>query len=122
MAKASSHDFPVLITGETGTGKELFSQAIHMNSSRASAKFIVIDCAALAEDLVEGMLFGHVKGAFTGAVSDKTGLLTLAHKGTLFLDEVGELPLNIQRKFLRALQEKNSDLWVANMKLKVISY
>jgi two-component system NtrC family response regulator len=106
VARASNNDLPVLITGETGTGKELFAQAIHKNSRRASAEFIVIDCAALAENLVEGMLFGHVKGAFTGAVSDKTGLLTLAHKGTLFLDEVGELPLNIQRKFLRALQEK----------------
>ena len=106
VATASITDLPILITGETGTGKELFSRAIHINSNRASAEFVVIDCTALPDHLVESALFGHVKGAFTGAFSNKTGLLTIAHKGTLFLDEVGELPLNIQKKFLRVLQEK----------------
>ncbi|MCP4672081.1 MAG: sigma-54-dependent Fis family transcriptional regulator [Desulfobacula sp.] len=103
---AASNDLPVLITGETGTGKELFSKAIHNNSKRQDKEFVVVDCAALPEYLVESTLFGHTKGAFTGADSDKTGLMTMADKGTLFLDEVGELSLSIQKKFLRVLQEK----------------
>ncbi|NOX33445.1 MAG: sigma-54-dependent Fis family transcriptional regulator [Deltaproteobacteria bacterium] len=106
VSKASNNDVPVLITGETGTGKELFARAIHENSSRSRNDFIVVDCAALPEHLVESVLFGHTRGAFTGAGSDKVGLIKLADKGTLFLDEVGELPLTIQKKFLRALQEK----------------
>jgi two-component system NtrC family response regulator len=106
VAKAAGNDLPVVITGETGTGKELFSRAIHANSKRSLAGFVVVDCAALPEHLVESTLFGHVKGAFTGAGADKTGLMKMADKGTLFLDEVGELPLGIQKKFLRALQEK----------------
>ena len=106
VSKAANNDVPVLITGETGTGKELFSRAIHANSNRSHAGFVVVDCAALPEHLVESTLFGHSKGAFTGADSDKLGLMKMADKGTLFLDEVGELPLNIQKKFLRALQEK----------------
>ncbi|MFH1154405.1 MAG: sigma-54 dependent transcriptional regulator [Pseudomonadota bacterium] len=99
-------DLPVLITGETGTGKELFARAIHENSQRLDHGFVVVDCAALPEHLVESVLFGHVRGAFTGADSDKTGLMIMADGGTLFLDEVGELPMTIQKKFLRALQEK----------------
>ncbi|MCK5162139.1 MAG: sigma-54-dependent Fis family transcriptional regulator [Desulfobacula sp.] len=106
ILKASNNDVPILITGETGTGKELFAKAIHENSLRRPNDFIVVDCAALPEHLVESVLFGHSKGAFTGADSDKVGLIKLADKGSLFLDEVGELPLTIQKKFLRALQEK----------------
>jgi two-component system NtrC family response regulator len=106
IAKAASEDFPVLITGETGTGKELFARAIHKNSDRAFREFMVVDCAALPEHLVESTLFGHSKGAFTGADTQKPGLLEMADRGTLFLDEVGELPMDIQKKFLRALQEK----------------
>jgi two-component system NtrC family response regulator len=94
-----------LLTGATGTGKELFAQAIHENSSRSSENFVVVDCAALPETLIESTLFGHVKGAFTNADSASDGLIKHAHKGTLFLDEVGELPLSIQKTFLRLLQE-----------------
>lgn len=106
VSKAGNNDLPVVINGETGTGKELFAKAIHINSSRSHGGFVVVDCTALPEYLVESTLFGHAKGAFTGADSDKTGLIKMADKGTLFLDEVGELPLIIQKKFLRALQEK----------------
>jgi len=106
VVKASKNDVPVLITGETGTGKELFAKALHKNSLRARNNFIVVDCASLPEHLVESVLFGHVKGAFTSADSDRTGLIKMADKGTLFLDEVGELPLTLQKKFLRVLQEK----------------
>jgi two-component system NtrC family response regulator len=106
VAKAAKHHMPVVITGETGTGKELFSRAIHANSSRAPAAFVVVDCAALPDHLVESTLFGHVKGAFTGADNSQTGLMKMADKGTLFLDEVGELPLCVQKNFLRAIQEK----------------
>ncbi len=106
VIKASKNDVPVLITGETGTGKELFAKAVHKNSLRAQNDFIVVDCASLPENLVESVLFGHVKGAFTSADSDRTGLIKMADKGTLFLDEVGELPLTLQKKFLRVLQEK----------------
>ncbi len=105
-SKASNNDVPVLVTGETGTGKELFAKAIHENSPRQPNNFIVVDCAALPENLVESALFGHKKGAFTGADTDKAGLIEMADAGTLFLDEVGELPVVIQKKFLRVLQEK----------------
>jgi two-component system, NtrC family, response regulator len=106
VLKASKNDVSVMITGDTGTGKELFAKSIHENSRRRKEDFIIVDCAALPEDLVESMLLGHTKGAFTGADSDKLGLIQLADKGTLFLDEVGELPLILQKKFLRVLQEK----------------
>jgi len=106
VARAAGSDIPVLVTGETGTGKEMFSRAIHINSSRSKGPFVVVDCAALPGHLVESTLFGHVKGAFTGAYENRTGLMKTADKGTLFLDEVGELPLGVQKKFLRALQEK----------------
>jgi len=106
VSNAANNEVPVLITGETGTGKELFAKAIHENSRRNENGFIVVDCTALPEHIVESVLFGHSKGAFTGADSDKVGLIKLADNGTLFLDEVGELPLIIQKKFLRALQEK----------------
>lgn len=105
LARASSSDVSVLVTGSTGTGKELFAKAIHENSKRADESFVIVDCAALPETLIESTLFGHVRGAFTGADKNQDGLVKHAHKGTLFLDEVGELPLAIQKTFLRLLQE-----------------
>ncbi|MDM8539904.1 sigma-54 dependent transcriptional regulator [Desulfococcaceae bacterium HSG9] len=105
LARAAAAEINVLITGATGTGKELFAKAVHLNSKRASKKFVVVDCAAMPETLVESTLFGHTKGAFTGADRTQEGLIKQADKGTLFLDEVGELPLSIQKKFLRVLQE-----------------
>jgi len=106
LAQASRTDVTVLITGETGSGKELFARTLHENSPRCTHPFIVVDCSALPESLVESLLFGHEKGAFTGAERAQTGLIKLADGGTLFLDEVGELPLSIQRSFLRVLQER----------------
>lgn len=105
LARAATSDISVLITGETGTGKELFARAIHNNSARAGANFVIVDCTALPETLVESILFGHERGAFTGADRTKEGLIKLADGGTLFLDEAGELPLSLQKAFLRVLQE-----------------
>ncbi|MGE4538247.1 MAG: sigma-54-dependent transcriptional regulator [Desulfovibrio sp.] len=105
VAQAADSDASVLVTGETGTGKELFARAIHANSPRGNNNFVVVDCAALPETLVESVLFGHVKGAFTGADRDRDGLFKLADGGTLFLDEIGELSLGIQKTFLRVLQD-----------------
>ncbi|MEJ2081505.1 MAG: sigma-54 dependent transcriptional regulator, partial [Acidobacteriota bacterium] len=105
-ADAALTDANVLITGETGTGKELFARAIHQNSRRHSRNFVVVDCAALPESLVESSLFGYEKGAFTGADRTQDGLIKQADKGTLFLDEVGELPPSMQKAFLRVLQER----------------
>ena len=104
--QASQQDNSVLIKGETGTGKELFARAIHANSSREQGNFVVVDCSALPDHLVESTLFGHKKGAFTGAETHHEGLVVQANQGTLFLDEIGELPLNVQKNFLRVLQEK----------------
>jgi len=106
IAQAAANDINVLITGETGTGKELSARAIHKNSVRADGPFIVVDCASLPESLIESSLFGHEKGAFTGATEKRAGLIKQAENGTLFLDEVGELPLSMQKKFLRVLQEQ----------------
>jgi two-component system NtrC family response regulator len=106
VSQAAGGDSNVLLTGETGTGKELLARAIHENSDRADGNLVVVDCTALPENLVESLLFGHEKGAFTGADRTKTGLVPQADHGTLFLDEVGELPLNLQKSFLRVLQER----------------
>lgn len=106
IAQAAGSDINVFITGETGTGKELFARAVHDNSQRARGNFVVVDCTALPETLVESLLFGHEKGTFTGAEKSRDGLVRQAHCGTLFLDEVGELPLNLQKAFLRVLQER----------------
>lgn len=95
----------VLLFGGTGTGKELFARALHAMSPRCNGPLVTVDCASLPPTLVESLLFGHQRGAFTGANTSKTGLIANAHKGTLFLDEVGEMPLEVQKKFLRVLQE-----------------
>ncbi len=105
LSQATSIDVNVLISGETGTGKELFARAIHENSSRADQNFVVVDCASMKETLSESALFGHRKGAFTGADQNRDGLIKQADGGTLFLDEIGELPLALQKQFLRVLQE-----------------
>ncbi len=104
--KAASSDIPVLITGETGTGKEVFAQAIHGESARAGKPFIAINCGAIPSQLVESTLFGHEKGSFTGATEKAAGKFREAEGGTIFLDEVGELPLDTQVKLLRVLQQK----------------
>jgi two-component system NtrC family response regulator len=106
VQQAADSDANVLIVGETGTGKELFAAAIHANSSRAKKNFVVVDCAALPENLVESTLLGHERGAFTGAESAHVGLIKQADGGTLFLDEISELPFEIQKSFLRVLQER----------------
>jgi two-component system NtrC family response regulator len=106
VAKSAKSRANVLVTGETGTGKELFARAIHANSNRRDNNFVVIDCGALPETLMESILFGHVKGAYTGAHRTEDGLIRHAHKGTLFLDEIGELSPQAQKVFLRVLQEK----------------
>jgi len=106
LAQAANGDVNVLIQGETGTGKELFARALHRNSPRANRNFVVVDCAALPETLVESVLFGHKKGAYTGASESEDGLVKQADQGTLFLDEIGELPMPIQKSFLRVLQER----------------
>ena len=104
IQKVADHDYPVLITGETGTGKELVAAAIHSESRRYRGPFVPVNCGALPEGVVESELFGHVKGAFSGAVRDKKGRFELAHGGTIFLDEVGELAKNLQVKLLRVLE------------------
>lgn len=106
VEKVAVRDTSALITGESGTGKELIAQAIHYNSPRKDNAFIAINCGAIPDSLLESELFGHKKGAFTGAETDKEGLLKAADKGTLFLDEIGNLPLTVQKTLLRFLQEQ----------------
>lgn len=106
VAQAAATAANVLIYGETGTGKELVARSIHANSQRAKHRFVVVDCAALPDSLVESTLFGHVKGAYTGADAERDGLIKQADGGTLFLDEIGELPLAAQKSLLRVIQER----------------
>jgi DNA-binding NtrC family response regulator len=124
-AKVAKSESNILITGETGTGKELISRAIHELSHRAHAPFIAVNCAAIPENLLESELFGYKKGAFSGAVADKRGLIELADKGTLFLDEIGDLSLNLQSKLLRVLEYRElrmlGDETVKNVDIRIIA-
>ena len=106
IEKVAQADSTVLITGESGTGKELIARAVHEGSSRASKPLIVVNCGAIPSELLEAELFGHVKGAFTGATQNRQGRFELAHGGTIFLDEVGDLPLHLQVKLLRVIQTR----------------
>ena len=106
MSKVAQSSHPVMILGESGTGKEMVARAIHANGPSAQKPFLPVDCGSLVPTLVESELFGYVKGAFTGANRNKDGLLVAAGDGTVFLDEIGELPMDLQSKLLRALQEK----------------
>ena len=105
IAHIAPYDSSVLIIGESGTGKELIANAIHYKSPRASMSFIKVSCASLSEGIIESELFGHEKGAFTGAIASRKGRFEMAHQGTLFLDEVEDIPLATQIKLLRVLQE-----------------
>lgn len=123
--KVSRTETAVLLTGETGTGKEVFAHAIHYESSRKKGNFMAINCSAFGKDVLESELFGHKKGAFTGAVSDKKGLIEEAQNGTLFLDEIGEMPLELQSKMLRVLESgefiKMGDTKISHSNFRLIA-
>ena len=123
--RLASTDLSILVLGETGTGKELIAKELHEQSDRKSKPFISINCGAIPENLLESELFGHKKGAFTGAVSDKIGKFEAAHTGTIFLDEIGEMPMNLQVKLLRVLQERKiervGDVVARKLDIRVIS-
>src|SRR4030042_5323314 len=106
LPDVAASEATVVLEGESGTGKDLFAQAIHLRSPRAQGPFVAFNCSALVETLIESELFGHVKGAFTGAISNKVGRCEMAKGGTLFLDEIGELKLALQVKLLRVLESK----------------
>ena len=119
VQKVARNSTNVLITGESGTGKELIARAIHLNGSRRNMPFVAVNCGAIPETLIESELFGHARGAFTGAVADHLGLFKQADQGTIFLDEIGELPLHLQVKLLRVLQEKAFTPVGGNKQIKV---
>ncbi|MGV8913850.1 MAG: sigma-54-dependent transcriptional regulator [Kaistella sp.] len=123
--KVANTDTAVLLTGETGTGKEVFANAIHQESYRNKGRFMAINCSAFGKDVLESELFGHKKGAFTGAVSDKKGLIEEAQNGTLFLDEIGEMPLELQSKMLRVLENgefiKMGDTKISHSNFRLIA-
>jgi len=123
--KVSVTDAAVLLLGETGTGKEVFAQAIHYNSKRSANNFLAINCSAFGRELLESEIFGHKAGAFTGAVKDKKGLIEEADKGTLFLDEIGEMPVDLQSKLLRVLETnefiKVGDTKAVKVNVRIIS-
>lgn len=119
MQMVAESNANVLITGESGTGKELVARAIHKNSLRKSKPFVIVDCTTIPENLLESELFGYEKGAFTGAVERKIGLIELANEGTVFLDEIGELPLSLQKKFLRFIQEREIQRIGSTQRIKV---
>src|SRR5205807_3531062 len=119
IEKVAPADISVHIHGESGTGKELVARAIHARSKRAAGAFVKVNCGALTETLLESELFGHEKGAFTGAIKRKLGRVELADKGTLFLDEIGDVPAAMQLKLLRALQEREFERVGGEQTIKV---
>jgi DNA-binding NtrC family response regulator len=119
IGRVAASDATVLITGESGTGKELVAQVLHRSSLRREGPFVAVNCAALPETLLESELFGHEKGAFTGAVAQRKGRFEQAHKGTLFLDEIGEVSQATQKKLLRVLQERNFERVGGNISVKI---
>ena len=119
LARCAATDITVLLEGETGTGKEGAAEAIHSNSGRADGPFVVVDCGSIPENLIESELFGHEKGAFTGAHSQRVGAFEEAHGGTVFLDEIGELPTDLQPRLLRVLEQKTIRRLGSNQRRKV---